>query len=137
MKITLINAEQIININTIICAKEKQTSICLDHRKVESAVAAAYYPGFYPFQYGGIASVAGALCFFLIKAHAFLDGNKRTAAIAATTLLALNNLIILYPIDKDNNINSFAKVLEGCACSEISKEELMQWYDTHKQALKA
>lgn len=44
--------------------------------KVESAVSSAFYSGSYPFAHGGIGRVAGALCFYLDKCHAFFDGKK-------------------------------------------------------------
>ena len=73
--------------------------------KVESALAAAFYPGDYPFQYGGIAKVAGAVCYFLTKAHAFFDGNKRTAGIAAANRLSKEELIKWFEKHKVNRHN--------------------------------
>ena len=78
MKIQLLDAEHVLTINQPVCAQEKQTSRCRSRHALESALGAAYYPGVYPFQYGGLTSVAGALCYFLTQAHAFIDGNKRT-----------------------------------------------------------
>lgn len=90
MKIKLLLLDDILEINREICVTVKQQSVCMDKGKVESALGATFYPGDYPFQYGGIPKVAGALCYFLIKAHAFMDANKRTAALAATLFMDLN-----------------------------------------------
>ena len=64
MKIKLITLTDVLQINEAICFEVKQKSGCMDKTKVESALGAAFYPGDYPFYYGGIPKVAGALCFF-------------------------------------------------------------------------
>ena len=132
MKIQLLNAEQVLEINQAVCAQEKQTSHCRNHHALESAIGAAYYPGVYPFQYGGLASVAGALCYFLAKAHPFLDGNKRTAGVASAIFLDLNGYELRYAINIRKGSNAWAEIIEQAAQSAISKETLMKWYETHK-----
>jgi death on curing protein len=132
MKIHLLNAEQVLEINQAVCVKEKQTSHCRNQHALESAIGAAYYPGVYPFQYGGLASVAGALCYFLAKAHAFLDGNKRTAGIASAVFLDLNGYELRYAIHIRKGSNAWVEMIEKAAQSAISKETLMKWYETHK-----
>jgi death-on-curing protein len=82
--------ESIIEINKLVCTEGGNSHQCLDAGKVESAIATAFYPGSYPFAHGGLARVAGALCFYLVKAHAFIDGNKRTGALTAITFLNIN-----------------------------------------------
>lgn len=131
MKIQLLNAEQVLMINQQICAQEKQKSLCAHPHKLESAIAAAYYPGVYPFQYGGLTSVAGALCYFLTQAHAFFDGNKRTAGLASAVFLDMNGYELIYPIDLKKNHNAWAEIIEKTAQSMISKEVLMRWYKRH------
>jgi death-on-curing protein len=132
-KIELLTVDQIIFMNKKIVAQEKQRYVCLDKDKIDSALAAAFYPGNYPFQYGGIAKVAGALCYFLTKAHAFLDGNKRTAGIAATVFMDLNHYQLIYPIDEKNDINEFADIIDHAAANKISKDQLITWFDRHKR----
>lgn len=61
MKIEILTLEQLIEMNKQIVAQQKQKHICLNEEKIDSALAAAFYPGDYPFRYGGIAKVAGAL----------------------------------------------------------------------------
>jgi prophage maintenance system killer protein len=132
MKITLITAAQIVQINQMVCAREQQTHLCYSTGKIESALNSAFYPGSHPFHHGGIAKIAGALCFYLTKAHAFFDGNKRTSAIATTVLLDLNHYALRYPLDPLKDINAFAQVIDDCAASIIPKEELINWFDQHK-----
>lgn len=135
MQIKLLSPEDILEINKEICATVQQHSVCMDIRKVESALGAAYYPGNYPFQYGGIPKVSAALCFFLIKAHAFMDGNKRTAALASTLLMYLNGYELVYPLKVQTGITAFTDIIEKTAASKVSQEELISWFEKHKQAL--
>lgn len=134
MKIKLLVDDDILDINKKICQSVKQRSVCLDPGKMQSALGAAYYPGDYPFRYGGIAKVAGALCYFLIKAHAFMDGNKRTAALASMTLMDMNGFELVYPLNATNKKTGFSNIIEETATSSVSKEELIKWFDQHKRA---
>jgi death-on-curing protein len=136
MKIQLLVLDDILEINKAICHEVKQKSVCMDPSKVESALGAAFYPGDYPFYYGGIPKVAGALCFFLIKAHAFLDGNKRTAVLGSTLLMNLNGYDLIYPKQIKTAVTAFTDVVEKAACSAMSKDELIEWFDQHKNAMK-
>lgn len=135
-QIELLTTKQSIFINKEIVTQQRQQHVCLSQDKLESAIAAAFYPGDYPFQYGGIAKVAGALCYFLTKAHAFLDGNKRTAGIAATTFMAINGYELIYPINEKKGINQFAEIIDGAASNHISKDQLITWFDQHKKVMK-
>ena len=100
--------------------------------KIESAVHTAFYPGSYPFSAGGIAKIAGALCFYLVKAHAFIDGNKRVGNLVAITFMNLNGWDLSYPKEEENGKCALANIIEQCAASEIGKEELIEWFDNHK-----
>lgn len=136
MKIKLLSPDDILQINREVCITVKQKSVCLDQRKVESSLDAAFYPGDYPFAYGGIACVAGALCFFLIKAHAFMDGNKRTAALASTIFMDLNGYKLVYPVNMKKGVTAFTDIIEKTASSHITKDQLILWFDRHKRAHK-
>lgn len=121
-----------IEANRIVCQEGGNPHQCLNTGKIESAIASAFYPGSYPFAHGGFAKVAGALCFYLVKAHAFLDGNKRTGALAAITFLNMHGLDVEYPVDIEKGINDLGKVIDGCAASTINQEELKEWFERHK-----
>ncbi len=138
MKVKLLSLDDILEINQEVCATVKQRSICMDKGKVESALGAAFYPGDYPFQYGGIPKVAGALCYFLIKAHAFMDANKRTAALAplaAALFMDLNGYELIYPLKIKSGITAFTDVIEKTAASHISKDQMIAWFDHHKRSI--
>lgn len=105
---------------------------CYDIGKVESAIHSAFYPGSTPFVHGEIAKMAGALCFYLLKAHAFMDGNKRTATVVAIVFMNKHGWTLNCPFNEDDDSNALADIIDACAASKISKEELIQWFDTHK-----
>lgn len=124
--------ETIIELNQTICLEGDNPHQCLDRGKIESAISSAFYPGVYPFVHGGLAKIAGALCFYLVKAHAFLDGNKRTGALTAITFLNLHNLDLKYPLNLKKDVNALAQIIDDCAASKISQEELKIWFEKHK-----
>jgi death-on-curing protein len=124
--------EAVLEANKIVCEAGDNPHQCLSTDKIESAIASAFYPGSYPFAHGGFAKVAGALCFYLVKAHAFIDGNKRTGALTAITFLNMHGLDLEYPLDVKKDINGLAEVINGCAASTVSKDELKEWFERHK-----
>ena len=62
-----------------------------------------------------LASLASSLAFGLARNHPFVDGNKRTAAVACELFLALNNAVLLatnielYPVYLSLADGSFAE----------------------------
>jgi death-on-curing protein len=124
--------EAVIEANKIVCEAGGNPHQCLNTGKIESAIASAFYPGSYPFAHGGFAKVAGALCFYIVKGHAFLDGNKRTGALTAITFLNMHGLDLEYPVDIEKDINGLAEIIDGCAASTVSKDELKEWFERHK-----
>ena len=77
MKKVFIPSENlIIETNKYICSEGSNPHHCYDVGKLESAIHSAFYPGSYPFAAGGLAKIAGALCFYLVKGHPFMDGKK-------------------------------------------------------------
>ena len=91
-------------------------------------------PASHRFSTAGIATVAGALCFYIVQAHAFADGNKRTAVVASTSFMALNGLKLSYPIDQKAGHNALADLVESCGASQVPKASMMKWFDHHKQS---
>lgn len=124
----LLAPDQVIEINRKICLHFKHIHHCYEPGKVESALHSAYYPGSPPFRYGGIAKIAGAMAFFLVKAHAFVDGNKRTGALASAVFMDING----YGLKYAENPDAFYEIINGCAAGAISKENMIDWYDDHK-----
>jgi len=136
MKWQLLTAQEVAEFNSDICITNGLNNHCYGIGKVESALSSAFYPGDYPFVHGGVAAVAGALCFYITQAHAFFDGNKRTALIASTVLLRANGWRLRYPMTATSN--ALSDLIEACASSEVTKvtkEQMMKWFDDHKVAL--
>lgn len=116
----------------MICEEQSNPHTVLRENGIESAIHSAFYPGSPPFAHGGIAKLAGTLCYYLTKAHVFMDGNKRTAALTAVSFLNDHGWDISYPYDEQKDINALAEMVDACAASTISKEEVIAWFDTHK-----
>jgi death-on-curing protein len=70
-------------------------------------------------------SLAAAYAFGIARNHAFADGNKRTAWIAARLFLRLNGVELAFT-DHD----AIATVL-ALAAGELSEDELADWFRTH------
>lgn len=130
--VSIPSVDDIIAINKLICEDGKNPHHCYDPGKIESALHSAFYPGRYPFAAGGLAKIAGTLCFYLVKAHAFMDGNKRTASIAAISFLNVHGWDLSYPFDEEQDTNALAQVIDDCAAGKINKEQLAEWFDLHK-----
>ena len=71
---------------------------------------------------------------FLIKAHAFMDANKRTAALSATIFMDLNGYELSYLLSYKKEMTAFTDIVEKTASSHITKDELIEWFDLHKKA---
>lgn len=136
-KIKTPNAELIITANKYVCSAGGNPHHCYDSGKIESSIHTASYPGAYPFAVGGLARIAGALCFYLIKNHAFMDGNKRTASISAIAFLNENGFDLKYVQKEKNARTALANIVEDCAAGKVSKDELMDWFDSHKTKSKS
>jgi death-on-curing protein len=67
------------------------------------------------------AQLAAAYAFGIAKNHAFLDGNKRTAAVVCETFLNLNGL------DLTATDPEAYPVFLALAAGELSEEELTDW----------
>lgn len=124
--------ESVIEVNQIVCSEGGNPHQCLNIGKIKSALSSAFYPGSYPFSHGSIAKVAGALCFYLVKTHAFLDGNKRTGALVAITFLNMHGMDLEYPLDIKKDVNGLAEIIEACAASSVSQDQLKDWFEAHK-----
>lgn len=132
MKIKIPTPEQIIKVNQYVCKENNQSHQLLDIGKIESALSTTFYPGSEPYLNGGIARLAGAMCFYLTKAHAFLDGNKRTATLSAILFMNSHGLDLQYPENDEESLSELALVVINTTASKMSKEELVEWFERHK-----
>jgi death-on-curing protein len=132
MKIKVTTVENVIQTNKYVCNEKEQASQLLDRGKIESALSTAFYPGSEPFENGGVARLAGALCFYLTKAHAFLDGNKRTATLSAVLFMNSNGWDLIYPENDEDEFTELTKIINQATASEITKDQLIDWFENHK-----
>src|SRR5436190_751934 len=92
---------------------------------LDSAIAQpmAMYDG--RFLHEGLAEMAAAYLFHLAMNHAFVDGNKRIAALASLTFLALNGLRI--ELDQVE----FEALILSVARGESSKKAVAAYFGMH------
>ncbi len=69
----------------------------------------------------GLAAMAAAYLFHISQNHAFIDGNKRTAALAALVFLEINGVDALPEPD------DLEEATLAVAASEMSKDALTDW----------
>ncbi|WP_282063641.1 type II toxin-antitoxin system death-on-curing family toxin [Roseobacter litoralis] len=65
--------------------------------------------------------IAAAYAYGIAKAHAFVDGNKRTAFVAAFTFLRLNQV----SVRPDSAVG--VRKMEDLAAGKVSEEEFAAW----------
>lgn len=70
----------------------------------------------------GPAAMAAAYLFHIAKNHAFHDGNKRAAALAALIFLKINGIAPLPSPDE------LERVILGVAANTLDKESLTEWF---------
>jgi death-on-curing protein len=68
-----------------------------------------------------LASLAAPYAYEIARNHPFVDGNKRTALVAARTFLILNGVDL--EATQDDKVLTFLSLAEGA----ISEEELADW----------
>jgi death on curing protein len=75
-----------------------------------------------------VADLAAAYAYGIAKNHPFVDGNKRTALVAARTFLLLNGFQIT--ASKEDRANTFLALASG----ELSETDLASWFRKYKVA---
>ena len=73
--------------------------------------------------------LAAAYCFALVKGHAFQDGNKRTAYIAAVVFLEVNGFVCA-PEQAD-----IVTTMLDAAKGTVTESQLADWFRTNSHAL--
>jgi len=77
------------------------------------------------------AALAAAYAFGIARDHAFVDGNKRTAAVVAETFLVLNG----YTLAATNA--ELVVAFQALAAGDLSETELADWFRIHTVTLDA
>jgi death-on-curing protein len=71
--------------------------------------------------------LAASYAFGIARNHPFVDGNKRTAAVAAELFLGLNGL------DLTADDVDLVRIFLALAAGEMNEEELAAWIDRNSQ----
>lgn len=70
-------------------------------------------------------SIAATYCIAIVKNHPFVDGNKRTGALAMRAFLTMNGYAFRVP---DGELHG---VVARVASSDVTKEELVAFIEDH------
>lgn len=73
--------------------------------------------------------LAAAYAYGIAKAHAFVDGNKRTAFVTTLTFLRLNGLQ-MRPVPAEG-----VRMMEGLAAGEVAEGDFAEWLRRQTQPL--
>ena len=77
----------------------------------------------------GLAETAAAYAFGISRAHAFVDGNKRTALVTALTFLRLNGFSFRpSPVEG-------VRMMEDLASGQISEAEFAKWLSSEMKPI--
>jgi death on curing protein len=112
--------EQLSEIHTATLREQGGIEGLRDENGLLSALVAAENRFYY--EEAGIIDCAATYAFHLIKAHAFVDGNKRVGAISADVFLLMNAAKLFSDVDTLENV--YLKVASG----EMSREDLEKFY---------
>lgn len=120
-----LSLENILTIHARIIAEFGGAKGVADRGMLESAVAmpTASFAG--EFLHKSLPAMAAAYLFHICRNHPFLDGNKRTAVVAAEIFLNVNGM----QLDVSNE--DLKRLCLGTAAGEISKEEAATFFEKH------
>lgn len=79
-------------------------------------------------QENDLARLAAALSYKLIKNHAFANGNKRTALLAANLFLLQNGKLLQQDAYRVENNDAITQAHSGVAMGEVEESELADCY---------
>ena len=96
-----------------------------DKGLLESAVATAQAGFGGDYVHTDIFEMAAAYLFHIVKNHPFIDGNKRTGAMAAFVFLKLNKLTLAA------DENQFERIVIAVAKSKFEKREIAEFFKKH------
>jgi len=77
----------------------------------------------------GLAEISAAYAYGISKAHAFVDGNKRTAFVTALTFLRLNGYSFPPPPVEG------VRIIEDLASGQVSEEDFARWLSSQMKPM--
>lgn len=123
----LLSLDEVVEIHRDMIERYGGSSGIRDMGLLQSAVAVpqASFGGEY--LHTGLFEMAAAYLFHLVQNHPFLDGNKRTGAMAAFTFLKLNGWTLTAP-DRD-----FERIVLGVAQGKLGKSAVAEFLRKHSR----
>jgi death on curing protein len=98
-----------------------------DQGLLESAVAMAQAGFGEQYLHSTVFEIAAAYLFHIVNNHAFVDGNKRTGAMAAFTFLQLNH----FSLTADEL--RFERLVRGVAEGKVGKEKIAEFFQKNSK----
>ena len=122
--IRFLNVDDVNRLHELTIQSHGGSSGIRDSGLLDAAVAMPMQSFGGEYLHDGVAAMAAAYLYHICQAHAYVDGNKRTAALAALVFLQVNGVA---PLPRPEDLE---KTTLAVASSEMSKAELAQWFET-------
>ena len=129
MECKYVSVEEVIDIHSLIIYRFGGLEGIRDHGSLKSAVNQPRMTFDSIDLYSTIPQKASALCFFIVKNHPFVDGNKRVGYMAMRSFLRLNGFRIRATVDEQE------KIIKGLAGGTVTKDEFTKWVENHSEPL--
>lgn len=116
---------QVIKLHDLLIQETGGSEGIRDYGLLDSALNAPFQTFNGEDLYKSIQAKATRLCFFLIRNHPFMDGNKRIGLLTMSTFLEINGIKIKCTDD------GLIKLGLGLADGTIKEEDLLGWIINH------
>ncbi len=93
---------------------------------LQSALAAPQAGTISGYLHGDLSDMASAYVYHIVRNHPFVDGNKRTGALAAVVFLALNGTGL------DAPLGDFEKLVRGVAAGTVPRARVAEFLREHQ-----
>ena len=120
-----LTVEEVIDLHARVIAQSGGSSGIRSREALESSVAQPRQAFGGDELYPSLTAKAAALAFFLVRNHAFIDGNKRIGHAALEVTLVLNGFELDAPVSEQEEI------FLSLAAGTISREQLTAWVEEH------
>ena len=121
--IRFLNVDDVNRLHELTIQNQGGSSGIRDSGLLDAAVAMPMQSFGGEYLHDGVAAMAAAYLFHICQARAYADGNKRAGALASLVFLAANG------VDPLPRADDLEKTTLGVASSELSKAELVEWFE--------
>lgn len=124
----LLTLEQILELHVLAVRSGGGSTGLRDMGRLEAAIAAQSQAVFGEELYKTMFDKAAVVCRGIVADHPFVDGNKRTAMLAALTLLKVNDYELVIP---KGQLEDFAVRI---AVEHLSIQDIAAWFERYSVA---